>query len=93
MLHWLKYSRVPNGVTLYTEESKTVKPFKNDNNLFLSFVFHNDWLSFKSMTLNFVFFVNVLLSICCHNGSGMPNLRIFVEDIVALLGAMTDKWV
>ena len=23
----------------------------------------------------------------------MTNLRIFVEDIVALLGAMTDKWV
>ena len=23
----------------------------------------------------------------------MPHLRIFVEDIVALLGAMTDTWV
>ena len=23
----------------------------------------------------------------------MPNLRIFVEDFVALLGARTDKWV
>ena len=22
----------------------------------------------------------------------MPNLRIFVEDIVALLGAMSDEW-
>ena len=47
--------------------------------------------SFRSMTPNLVAVVNVLLPICCHIGSGMPNLRIFVEDIVALLGAMTDK--
>ena len=26
-------------------------------------------------------------------GSGMPYLHIFVEEIVALLGAMADKWV
>ena len=45
------------------------------------------------MTPNFVAVVNVLLSICCHIGSGMPNLRIFVEDNVLLLGAITDKWV
>ena len=45
------------------------------------------------MTHNFVAVVYVLLPICCHIGSGMPNPRIFVEDIVALLGAMTDKWV
>ena len=42
-------------------------------------------------TPHFVVVVNVLLPICCHTGSGMPNLRIFVEDIVALLGAMTYK--
>ena len=47
--------------------------------------------TFESMTHNFVVVVNVLLSICLHIGSGMPNLRIFVEDIVALLGAMTDN--
>ena len=45
------------------------------------------------MKPNFVAVVNVLLPICCHIGSGMPNLRIFVEDFVALLSAMTDKWV
>ena len=39
---------------------------------------------------NFVVVVNVLMPICCHIGSGMTNLQIFVEDIV--LGAMTDKW-
>ena len=45
------------------------------------------------MTPNFVAVLNVLQPICCHIGSGMPNIRmIFVEDIVALLGAMTDKW-
>ena len=42
------------------------------------------------MTSNFVAFVNVLLPICCYIGSGMPNLLIFVEDIVGLLGAMND---
>ena len=35
---------------------------------------------------HFVAVINVLLSIC-HIGSGTPNLRIFVEDIVALLDA------
>ena len=50
-------------------------------------------LALKSMTHSFVVDVNVLLPIGCHIGSGMPNLGIFVEDIVALLGAMTDKWV
>ena len=42
------------------------------------------------MTPNFVI---VLQPICCHIGSGMPDLRIFVEDIVTLLGAMTGKLV
>ena len=45
------------------------------------------------MTPKFVVVVNVLLQICCHIVSGMPYVRFFVEDIVALLGAMTDKWV
>ena len=44
------------------------------------------------MAPNFVAIVNVLQPICCHICSGMPNLRIFGEDIVALSGAMTDKW-
>ena len=46
----------------------------------------------KSMTPNFVIVANVLMPICRHNGSGMPNLHIFVEEIVELLGAMTYKW-
>ena len=45
------------------------------------------------MPPSFVVLVNVLMPICCLIGSGMPYLRIFVEDIVALLDAMTDKWV
>ena len=45
------------------------------------------------MAPNFVVVVNVLLTFCCHIGSGMPNLRIFVEDSVALLRAMADKLV
>ena len=44
------------------------------------------------MTPDFVVVVNVLLLLSCHIGSGMPYLHIFVVDIVALLGAMTDKW-
>ena len=45
------------------------------------------------MTSNFVIVVKDLLTICCHIGSGIPNWRLFVEESVALLGAMTDKWV
>ena len=43
------------------------------------------------MTPTFVVFVCVLLPICCHIGWGMPYLYIFVEEIVTLLGAITDK--
>ena len=54
--------------------------------------FQNDcWISFLSMTPNFVVVVNILLpGILLSCWLGMPNLRIFVEDIVALLVAMTD---
>ena len=45
------------------------------------------------MTPNFVVVVSVLLPICCHIGWGMPYLCIFVEEVVTLLGAITDKWV
>ena len=45
------------------------------------------------MVPNFVVFVNVLLPICYHIGSGMTFLHIFVEEIVVLVGAMTDKCV
>ena len=48
------------------------------------------WLSVKSMTPNFVA-VSVLLPICCHIGSGMPYLCIFIGDIFTLLGTKTDK--
>ena len=66
---------------------------------FLSFVFHNDWLqnhcwlSVKSTTPNVVVVVSVLLPICCHIGWGMPYMCIFGEEVVTLLGAITDKWV
>ena len=45
------------------------------------------------MTPNFVVFVGVLLPICCHIGWGMSYLCIFVEEVVTLLGAITDRWV
>ena len=45
------------------------------------------------MTPNFVVFVSVLLLICCHIDWGNAYLCIFVEEIVMLLGAITDKWV
>ena len=45
------------------------------------------------MTPNFVVFVSVLLPICCHIGWGMPYLCVFVDEVVTLLGAITDKWV
>ena len=52
-------------------------------------VFHNDWLALIQK------FDTKFCSRCqrCHIGTGMPYLHIFVEDIVALLGVMTDKWV
>ena len=90
------YSTCPNGVTLYTEKSQA---FKNDLNQFLSFEFSNGWLqnhcwiSLKSMAPNFVVVVSVLLPICCHIGWGMPYLCNFVEEVVTLFGAITDKWV
>ena len=65
--------------------------------LLLSFVFHNDWLQnhcllpLKSMTPNFVAVVSVLLPICGQMFQGMPYLCIFVEEVVPLLGAMTDN--
>ena len=43
------------------------------------------------MTHNFVIVVSVLLSIFRH--IGWSYLRIFVEEVVTLLGAITDKWV
>ena len=89
------YTTNSKGATLYTEKSQT---FKNDLNLFLSFVFHNEWLqnhcwlSVKSMEPNFAAVVSVSLSMCCHIGSGMPYLCIFVEETVPLLGPMVDQW-
>ena len=62
---------------------------------FLSYVLHNGWLqnhrwfSAKGLTPNFVVLVSVLLPICW----GMPYLCIFGEEVVTLLGAITDKWV
>ena len=43
------------------------------------------------MTPYIVAVVNVLLAICCHIGLAMPNLSIFVEDIVTLLVTMSYK--
>ena len=63
----------------------------------LLFLFHigrlkiHRWLSVKSMPLNFLVVVNVLLPICYHIRSGKPYLHIFVDVMVALLRAMTDK--
>ena len=45
------------------------------------------------MTSNFVVVVSVLLPIYCHIGWGMPYMCIFDEEVVTLLGAITDKWV
>ena len=44
------------------------------------------------MAPNFAAVVSVLLPICCHIGSGMPYLTIFVEESVPLLGPMADQW-
>ena len=86
------YSTYPNGATLHTLKSQT---FNNDCNPFLSFVFHNNWLqnhcwlSPKSIATNFVVAVSVLQTICCHIGSGMPYLCIFVEEVVPLSWVLT----
>ena len=44
------------------------------------------------MTPNVAAVVSVLLPICCHIGSGMSYLCIFVEETVPLLGPMADQW-
>ena len=44
------------------------------------------------MTCKFVDVLNVLMLICCHIALGTPYLNICVEDVVALLGAMTDHF-
>ena len=45
------------------------------------------------MAPNFEAVVNVLLQICGQICRGRPYLCIFVEKVVPLLGAMTDKFV
>ena len=50
-------------------------------------------ISVKCVTPNFVVIVNVLFPICCHIGWDMQYLSIFAEEVVTLLGAITDKWV
>ena len=44
------------------------------------------------MAPNVAAIVSVLLPICCHIGSGMPYLCIFVEETVPILGSMADQW-
>ena len=45
------------------------------------------------MTSNFVAVVSVLLPICRQICQGMLYLCIFVEEVVLLLGTITEKWV
>ena len=45
------------------------------------------------MEPKFVAVVGVLLPICGQICQGVPYLCIFVEELVPLLGTMTDKWV
>ena len=45
------------------------------------------------MAPNFEVVVSVLLQICGQICRGMPYHCIFVEEVVPLLGTMTDKWV
>ena len=47
----------------------------------------------EKMAPNFEAVVSVLLQICGHLCRGMPYLCIFVEEVVPLLGVMTDKLV
>ena len=45
------------------------------------------------MAHNFEAVFSVLRQICSQTYRGMPYLCIFVEEVVPLLGAMTDKLV
>ena len=60
---------------------------------------HNDWLqkhrwfSLQKMAPNFEAVFSVLLQICSQIYPAMPYLWIFVEEVVPLLEAMTDKLV
>ena len=47
----------------------------------------------KVCHLIFFDFVGVLPPFCCNIGWGMPYLCIFVQEVVTLLVAITDKWV
>ena len=93
-LQWFKYSTNPNVSTLYTWKVNNVQI---DWNPFLSFVFHNDrlqnhrWFSLPKMAPNFEVVVSVLLQICGRICKGMPYPCNFAEEVVPLLGTMTDK--
>ena len=49
------------------------------------------WCVTKVVHCNYAFVVSVLLPISCHIGWGMPNLFIFVEDVVMFLCAIIVK--
>ena len=52
---------------------------------------HCSLVTFKERE-NVIAIVNVfVLPIFCHIGSGMPYLRIFVENVFAILGVLTIK--
>ena len=44
------------------------------------------------MTPNCVAVVSVLQSICCKICQSIPYLCTFVEEVVPLLGTVTEKW-
>ena len=44
------------------------------------------------MTPNFIADVKALMPRCCHIGSGIPFLHIFVVKTGPLLGTITVKW-
>ena len=49
--------------------------------------------SSKNMTPNFLVVASVLMPLFRHIGFGRPKLCIFVEEVAAFIGEMTDKWV
>ena len=61
--------------------------------LHIDWLQNHHWFSLYNMTPNFEAVVSVLLQTCGQICRGMPYPCIFVEEVVPLLGEMTNKLV
>ena len=82
-LQWFKYSANPNGSTLYTEKSQTLKMIETHFYRLHSVMTGSKIIagSPSKMAPNFEAVVSVLLQICGQICRGMPYPCICVEEV------------